>query len=1184
MQKIVHGQSFCGMSRQTNFLGMKLTLLLLVAFFQVNAKLHSQGKITLSVKNAPLQSVLQEVSRQAGMELFFHKEIQGITKEVSIICKDLPLDQALELCLKDQPFGFIVAKNTIIIKEKGPGQVPAPPGLNGDITGRVVNDKNEPVVGASIFVKGTKRSTISDETGTFKLTDIEPDAVLTFTSVGYYDTAVALGGKQVVFVRLKIKIAQLGEAVVSVSNGYQQIPPAGASGSFAFVDNQLFNRRVAPDVLSRLEGNVPGLLVNRNVSLSGNKNGIDISIRGYSTLYANAQPLLVVDGFPYDGNIASINPNDIENITVLKDAAAASIWGVQSGNGVIVITTKKGKRNQPMQVEANVNLTVSEKPDLNYSPNFLNSKDFIGLEKYAFGYGYYDNLLTDPHEFPVSPVVQLLADERSGVISAATADAKIAALQSNDIRRDLSKYFYQKPILQQYNINFRGGGLNNDYAFSLGYDKGRDALVGNNSDRITLNSMLNFYPVKNLILTAGTNIVQSSGRSNSPVGNINTGGQYLGNIYPYASVVNPDGSPAAIVKDYNYSWITDPVSQAGLLNWQFKPMDELKFADNTSKLTDIRLLFGAKYTIIKGLSAEIKYQYEKTLTSSKNYYSDSTYYARNLINLFTNLSGQNIYPIPVGGILNQSSSELNSHRLRGQLNYTVTPSSDHYISAILGAEISQSIANNTSPGTTYGYSADNGTYQNVDYVDYFPLIPSQNSAQIPNSVQYSVITNRYISYYANGSYLFKNRYLLTASGRIDKSNLFGVNTNQKSVPLYSVGAGWDFSKEAFYHLAILPYSKIRASYGYTGNINKNVAAVTTITQISTSYYTGQPYASIQAAGNPDLRWEKQRMINCGYDFASKNDVLSGSFEYYLKKGLNLFGNSPLAPSTGLSSFFGNTADTKGHGWDITLNYRVLRNKALGWTASFLFSYAIDKVVKYDVQSTTDSYLNAGANAGTITPTPGKPIFSIFSFQSGPLTHNTGDPQGYINGKLSTDYNTIIGKTSFDSLVFYGAARPTTFGSLRNTFTYKNFSLSANIICKLGYYFRRPSISYNGLFQGWLVNKDYSKRWQNPGDETKTNVPSMPVPTSLDPNRDIFYKYSQALVDKGDHIRLQDISLSYDWDLSKVFNNSIKRVQFYFYVSNLGILWKANKDGLDPDLAPGSYPNPRSYSIGLKTNF
>jgi TonB-dependent SusC/RagA subfamily outer membrane receptor len=209
-------------------------------------------------------------------------------------------------------------------------------------------------------------------------------------------------------------IGQL-EGVV-VNTGYQSIPKERATGSFVQIDRALLNRRISPDIISRLEGVASGLSFNANIPTQSKES--PFSIRGRSTITANTQPLIVLDNFPYDGDLNSINPNNIESITLLKDAAAASIWGARAGNGVIVINTRKGGLNRPLSVELVTNYTFSKKPDLFYNPNFLNASSYIDFEQYLFSLGSYDadlnNTTTRP---PLSPAVELMARKRAGLIS-----------------------------------------------------------------------------------------------------------------------------------------------------------------------------------------------------------------------------------------------------------------------------------------------------------------------------------------------------------------------------------------------------------------------------------------------------------------------------------------------------------------------------------------------------------------------------------------------------------------------------------------------------------------------------------------------------------------------------------------------------------------------------------------------
>jgi TonB-linked SusC/RagA family outer membrane protein len=1057
------------------------------------------------------------------------------------------------------------------------------------LTGKVCDTfGNKPLHGATVKIKSTGASTSTNEKGEFILNSTEASGILTVSFTGY--KTIEISFNEISKGPFKINFTEdksvLNEVSI-VSTGSQDIPKERATGSFVLVDYQLLNRRVSTDVLSRLEGVVPGLLFNRN-TLNSSAGMTDISIRGVSTINAQKQPLIVLDGFPYDGDINNINPNSIESISILKDAAAASIWGVKSGNGVIVITSKRGLRNQKTLIEFNSNVTVGEKPNLKYNSNFLNSNDFINYEQTLFNRGYYDDDLSTGY-VAVSPAVAILDKKRSGLISPSEAANQLNALRNIDVRNDLSKYFYRHSLNQQYNLNLKGGSTNSDYFFSVGYDNNRSNEVGNLNDRLAITSNYNFYPVKNLTVSAGINYVQTSASANSPLGNIN-GGNSKSGLYPYAQLADSKGNALPIVKDYATSFV-DTAGNGRYYDWKYRPLDELNNADNKSTSTDNRINFGVKYNFLKGFSTELKYQFERQHSSGNNYLSDQMYYTRDLINQFTQgyPSATLTYPIPQGGILQQSANDLYSNRGRFQLNYNKKFNSNHELNVIAGTEISSAVTESNG-NTAYGYSKENATTSYIDAVNYFPTNPSLNDSQIPNSLIFGKFTDHYLSYFSNAAYLYKERYIISASGRIDQSNLFGVNTNQKGVPLYSTGFAWIFSSEPFFHSSWLDYGKLRATYGYNGNVDKTVAAFTTQKQIggNGNYYYGIPFLIVDKPGNPDLRWEKIRNINLGFDFSTKNNLISGSIEFYFKKGTDLIGDTQLPPTTGFIKYRGNYADIKGSGIDIVLNSENIRTGRFKWETSFLFSKESNTVTKYDVKQTVNTYFLSGSGNGTnVFPLEGRSLYAIYSYRWAGLSHDTGDPQGYLNDVVSKDYNAIINSTTPNNIKYDGSSRPTIYGSLRNSFTYKAFSLSFNLIYKFNYYFRKPSIDYGALAQSWLGNYDFTKRWQKPGDETITDVPSIAYPP-FDTQRQSFYTYSDALVEKGDHIRLQDITLSYTLDNLGFKKLPFHRVQIYSYINDVAILWKANHSHLDPDLyANGSYavlPIPRTYALGLKANF
>lgn len=576
------------------------------------------------------------------------------------------------------------------------------------------------------------------------------------------------------------------------------------------------------------------------------------------------------------------------------------------------------------------------------------------------------------------------------------------------------------------------------------------------------------------------------------------------------------------------------------------------------------------------------YQYWRSATQYRNLRTEETYFTRNLINQYTKVEPNNSlsYPIPIGGILDLFNTSGTSHNVRGQVNYAKKWNL-HEVNALTGFEV-KDLNSSTSTYRYYGYNDDLATHQVVDYINFFAQYYNPATVlRIPNIDNQSAYTDRFLSYYANTAYTFSSRYTLSASARKDQSNLFGVRANQRGVPLWSAGIAWNLSEEPFYKFEKLPYLKLRTTYGYNGNINKNVTAYTTAAMVGFNNLTGLPYATVINPPNPELQWERVKVLNLGLDFETANNVLTGTLEFYSKWGLDLIGTIPYPPSTGITTFTGNTANTKGHGWDLILNSSNL-NRAFKWNTNFLFSYLHEIVSRYKVKSAASAYLTgaSGVSIVSVYPLEGKPLYALYSYPWAGLDPETGNPQAYLDGQPSSDYAAIISNATPENIVFHGPARPKYFGAVRNTFSWKNISLSFNIAYRMGYFFRRNSVRYNHVWSGQLAHGDYALRWQNPGDESHTIVPSMP--NAPNASRDNVFIYSSALVEKGDHIRLQDVSINYTLNKSNLGNLPVNRVQLYTYLNNLGIIWKATKTHLDPDF-PKLKPV-RSIALGLKIDF
>lgn len=1041
------------------------------------------------------------------------------------------------------------------------------------LTVKVLSSEDHlPIPNVTVSIKQLGAIAVTDTAGNFFTVLPQKKFTLEISHVGYLSQFIEITKDQTsILVYLKRSESILKNVVIST--GYENISKERATGSFATVTNSLLNRSVSTNILDRLENVSSGLQFDRRYNSSPL-----LSVRGQSTILSDAAPLIVVDNFPYEGDINNINPNDIENVTILKDAAAASIWGSRAGNGVIVITTKRGGLKQPMKIELNSSLTIGNKPDLFYDRNFMNSKDFISVEKSLFNQGYYSWEEGDPGQ-TLSPVIQVLIAARDGKITSADASNQINALSQIDVRNQLSKYFYQKSADQQFSLSLQGGQSNVSYFISAGLDQNSDNLVRNGFNRITVNSFTTWHPLKSLEVSS--NIVYSNSvqtEDNTGASQVNSGGGK--GLYPYARIAGPNGEPLAIMRDYSSDYVA-AADTNGLLDWHYRPLQDMRNADYTQKVENTRINTSIKYTFNPSVNLEVRYQYEHQSTTVNNLQTTQTYYVRNLINQFsyTDSTGILQFPIPVGNILDYSVTSLISHSARGQLNFTHEWKNIHSVSALAGIEARQATTSGNG-NRLYGYDDKLGTSVPVDYITEFNNNPYGGST-IPYYVTLTGTEDRNLSYFANAAYTYKRRYIFSGSARKDESNLFGVNANQKGVPLWSAGMAWIVSSEKEYPFASwLPFLKIRTTYGYSGNVNKSLTAYTTASY-NVNRITHLQQAIILTPPNPDLRWEKTGMFNVGLDFETKNNLLSGSLEYYHKRGLDLIGNSPLDPTAGFNvanrtNFTGNNADMKGHGIDLQL----MLNRNIGtlrWISNVLFSYTTNQITRYQYNSPVSAYLSTYP-----APMVGKPRFGIYSFKWAGLDPQTGDPQVYLDNKISKDYGQIISQATLKDLVYNGPATPPYFGAWRNTFSYHDFSIGFNISYKFGYFFTRSSINYSSLFDNWIGNADFEKRWQNPGDEKTTSVPSMP--TSDNSSRDYVYNNSSVLVEKGDNIRFQDIHVSYLFEKTTHSWLPFNNLNLYGYINNLGIIWRANKLNLDPDYIFQPYPPSTTYSIGIKIQF
>jgi hypothetical protein len=533
--------------------------------------------------------------------------------------------------------------------------------------------------------------------------------------------------------------------------------------------------------------------------------------------------------------------------------------------------------------------------------------------------------------------------------------------------------------------------------------------------------------------------------------------------------------------------------------------------------------------------------------------------------------------LPLGGQYTTDLNNLSGQTLRGQLNFNKIWAQKHELVAIVGAEFKSSYAT-AAVNRYYGYNEVTKQYNNrLDFLR--EDLPSLDGGIFQPDYGSTFQDNRQraISEFANVSYTYDSRYTLSASARRDGSNVFGVATNNSFSPFYSLGGLWNIANEKFYKLTWLPSLKLRATFGYNGNVNYTTSPYPQLGVTATTGANGLRYAFINGMTNNSLRPEKTGILNLGVDFGLSGNQLSGTIEFYTKKNKDIISSSPIDPTTGLLTTAYNSANMKSEGIDITLNAILIGKGSFRWTNTTLFSYNRSKITAV---FTTPTILTPNNIIIGGTKVPDYDVNPIFAYKWAGLS-NTGAPQ-YIDdkGNVSTDYLTRPYTGLYYGIANYvGSATPIYYGAYRNTVSYKGFALSANLIYKLGYYFRRPdAINYNAVaFNSIYLSAEYGQRWQKPGDEVNTNVPAFNYPITA--GSDAVYRNADINVLKGDHIRLKEINFSYTLNKPEW---KIKHIQISGNIQNLGIIWRANKQGYDPDIL--DVPRPRSYTIGLNANF
>ena len=1176
-------------------LRMRLTFILLTVVLAASANDGVSQNITFSAANASPEQIMTVVRQQTKFVFLYKEDVLKDAPKITISAKDMPLQDFLKMAFQGQPFTWVIHDQTVVLKSREAPASDQPVNNTDDlffgylpitIKGRVMDDAGKPVAGAVVKIKGKKKSVVTDDEGNYEIKGVEAQDILVITAVNIETVETAVNGRKEVNIIGRRKVSALGEVTVQVNTGYQSIPKERATGSFGVVTAQQLSKYPVTSLFERLQGLVPGVDISTATTAGKSRSGT-VTIRGLSTIVSDytkvsTDPLLVIDGFPSATSISAgalnfINPDDVEQVTFLKDAAAASIWGIQAANGVIVITTKKGTRNSKPIINFMSTLGTSKRPRPNYG-KMMTTPQYIQLEKELIDKGVMtDPVLNTSSFYPSnnSQAQAILFSFKRGAITADQMNQQLDALGKIDNTDQVSQYLLRPPATHQYNLSISGGGPGSSY-FISGYFYTDDRAYKSNDNqgysikasnvssflngRVSLTSDLTFGNTKDKINGAAVRAMS-----------ITPGG-----LRVYDQLKDPNGN-----NNY-YDVVTTPqvargLEKKGYLSFLYSPIDELNYSNTYNTSNNITLNLAANANITSWLAVNLSGNIGRMFTNSNTYWEPNSYDARIMVNSASsiNSTGAVVHGIPIGGKLNLMNEQNRSYNLRGQFTINKTWNDLHRLNFLAGAEIRQ-VYDESSSDIRYGYDKEINSFRTVNPGASYKDMYGNTQTIGPTSSQYVEKTTRSLSYYGNASYSFMNKYIVSGSARLDDNNLLGVDRRKRAVPLWSTGLKWNLKGEEFIkYISWINQLSARATYGFSGNAPQGYAPVTVIDLLGSNYYTGYPYANIGTPAIDNLAWEKTRMINYGIDYSLLGNRIFGSLEYYLKRTTDIIWSMPINATYGYGSLLFNTANLNGKGVDLSLGLVPVQTKTLKWTSIFNLSYNTNIVKDSRFNGPTTSF-----DAETLYN--GYPSDYLFSYAWSGLD-KTGQSLIKDPKKPGTTY-TVMDYPYEDIRVYSGRSKSPWFGGFNNSVQYKGWELAFQFIYHFGGVFRKPSVSSVGFSNTTLVGRsgDLAERWELPGDEAKTNVPGLiygpgaSYYTSLDR-----YVNSDYLIRSRSNIRFQQVMLSYSVPQRWLQKASIRSMILSGACRNLGMIWAANKEKLDPDYL---YTTGNNYQLSPVASF
>lgn len=1049
-----------------------------------------------------------------------------------------------------------------------------------------------PLPGVTVVVKEGKvmLGTATNSDGYYQLSIpvVLENFSIQFTFVGMESKSVVYQGENVVNVVMKEKAEVTDEVVVT---GYQTVKKRAMAGSTSSVkaENLLLNGTQTLE--QALQGKIPGMMIMNTSGLTGTRQRV--RVRGTSTLLGNAEPVWVVDGIiqedplPFESNelnnldptnmdmirdfvggaIAWLNPNDIEDVTVLKDASSTAIYGIKAANGVIVITTKKGKQGR-MAVSYNGNFSFS--PRLTYSKlELMNSQQRVDVSREAYERGL---LLDESAQVGIGYTALALAYKRKEIT---LEEFSREAQKLENTNTDWFKILFRNAFSHSHTISISGGSDKTTYHTSFGINDNQNTAKGNGQTQYMAN--MNLSTMLWNCISLNTSVAGSVSKTEAFIGTDPY--SYAGNTNRAIACFNEKGERFFYKYDKN--------------GYLYNILNELDNSGNENTLMSVNSNLTIRWQILEGLSFSSSLAFSMSNSNGKSWYTEQSNYIAAIRNYnfeeFMETSDKyKESPLPHGGELNESQAENKTWMWRNQVEYWHNFNGVHALSIMLGQEV-RSVKQGSYMSKNYGYMHERGRiFVNVP-VTVKGTISNDPNPLLKNNVPTIVDTeNNTMSYYSTLSYMYDERYAVNGSIRVDASNRFGQDKSTRFQPVWSLGLRWNVGREHWLQgQNLLSDMSLRLSFGWQGNVATNVSPdlIATISASDNGGYN----LTVKNLPAPKLKWEKVQNLNLGVDFSLFKNTINGSFEWYKKKTTDMIVEQDVPFENGVLSRPINGGDMSNKGWDIGVNFVPVRTKNLvvsvGLTTGKVYN---------EIKSTiapTGSWKEAVS--GNLNK-QGYPVSSFWAFRFTGLNPDSGGPEFDLDGweldEAATDATLYMN--------YAGKLEPDFTGGLSLSVRYKTLTLSSSLYLSLGNQKFLAPINKNILHgipsEYENMSTEWLRRWRKPGDEKYTNVPSLP--DKVTSAKDIFiekqnmsvnpyelYANSDIRVVDAWFLRCNSISLSYNVPENKL-PRFFQAMSLSCSVSNPFQVVSRDFLGRDPEVASGVQPLSRNWSFSLNISF